>query len=333
MALTNTQYDSIMRSYEKRQRTRRILIEKRQQELYDKSSPFRETEVQMSSVALSFGRLFLEGDTTAISRLKAEITRLSQEKSFLIQNLGYPKDYLTPPYECNICKDTGYVDDKRCPCFRQQAIDLVYNSSNLSGILEAENFKHFSFSYYSSKEIDAASGLSYLALAQKAVNESKSFIERFDTSFENLFFYGDTGVGKTFLSHCVAKELLDLGHSVIYVTAFDLFSIFEKNTFQKKEAQGFDYQNLFDCDLLMIDDLGTEFANSFTNSQLFLCLNERILRQKSTLISTNLNMPKLSELYSERLFSRIMCFYTMLKLAGDDIRIVKKLNGGISHAS
>ena len=130
---------------------------------------------------------------------------------------------------------------------------------------------------------------------------------------------------RLFLSNCVAKELLDRGHSVIYFTAFELFHVFEKNVFERAQDMALPYQNIFDCDLLIIDDLGTELSNSFTVSQLFLCLNERILRKKSTIISTNLGLNQLAEIYSERTFSRISSNYTMIKLFGDDIRIKKKL--------
>ena len=141
---------------------------------------------------------------------------------------------------------------------------------------------------------------------------------------KNLLFYGDTGVGKTFLSNCVAKELLDQGYSVIYFTAFQFFDILSKGVFQKDTDAIAAHQNIYDCDLLIIDDLGTEFANAFTSSQLFLCVNERILRNKSTIISTNLNMSDLAEMYSERVPSRITSNYTVIKLFGDDIRILKR---------
>ena len=171
-------------------------------------------------------------------------------------------------------------------------------------------------------------GLSSFDTMQNAVKECRRFIDSFDLSFSNLFFYGDTGVGKTFLSNCVAKELLDTGHSVIYFTAFQLFEIFEKNTFHKTSDEDIiaAHQNIFECDLLIIDDLGTEMLNSFTTSQLFLCLNERILRKKSTIISTNLPLVQVAETYSELIFSRISSHYIILKLFGDDIRIQKKLH-------
>jgi DNA replication protein DnaC len=156
------------------------------------------------------------------------------------------------------------------------------------------------------------------------VKECQNFIADFDNKPKNLFFYGDTGVGKTFLSNCVAKELLEQGKSVIYFTAFQLFDILSKGVFERDADAIAAHQNIFDCDLLIIDDLGTEFANSFTTSQLFLCVNERILRNKSTIISTNLDMNQIVDIYSERTLSRIISNYSIIKLFGDDIRIKKR---------
>ena len=150
------------------------------------------------------------------------------------------------------------------------------------------------------------------------------FIDNFENKPKNIFFYGNTGVGKTFLSNCIAKELLDAGYSVIYFTAFQLFDILSKGVFKRDEEALLSHRNIFDCDLLIIDDLGTELSNSFTTSQLFLCINERILRQKSTIISTNLGMNQLADIYSERVLSRISSNYTLLKLFGADIRILKR---------
>ena len=156
------------------------------------------------------------------------------------------------------------------------------------------------------------------------MDKCRDFIAHFDDTFANLYFYGSTGTGKTFLSNCVAKELMDAGYSVIYFTAFQLFELLGKHVFQKDAEAASAYQNIFECDLLIIDDLGTELANAFSTSQLFLCLNERILRRKSTVISTNLGMNQLAELYSERVLSRISSSYTIIKLFGADIRILKR---------
>ena len=173
--------------------------------------------------------------------------------------------------------------------------------------------------------MDPKTGRSSYQAAQEALLICHEFADTFGKDFKNLFLYGDTGVGKTFLANCIAKQLMDHSYSVIYFTAFELFDIFAKSKFQKDDEAESMYEHIFDCDLLIIDDLGTELSNSFTTSQLFLCLNERLLRHRSTIISTNLSLEALVDLYSERTFSRITSNFTMLKLTGDDIRIKKKL--------
>jgi len=325
MALTNAQYDNIMREYEARQIKNRHLQELHIQEVYDRAPQLKDLDDAISSASLACAKKLLSGDDTALLNLKEQLALFQDKKTTIINTLGYPSNYLDMPYTCSDCQDTGYIKGERCHCFKQAAIDLVYTQSNLKTILEKENFSTFSFFYYSDTQINPTTNLSALETAKDALSACQSFIAGFDDDFLNLFFYGDTGVGKTFLSNCIAKELLDLGHSVIYFTAFELFHIFEKNVFER-DVQAFEpYQNIFDCDLLIIDDLGTEMSNSFTTSQLFLCLNERLLRKKSTIISTNLSLNQLAEIYSERTFSRISSNYTIIKLFGDDIRIKKKL--------
>ena len=243
-----------------------------------------------------------------------------------MKELSLPKNYFEPVYECPDCKDTGYIGWKPCHCFKQQAIDLIYTQSNIKDILTKENFSTLSLDYYSDSNVNPATGLTSLATAKAAVARCHEFVDQFDNTFANLYFFGDTGIGKTFLSNCIAKELLDSGHSVIYFTAFQLFDILSKGVFEKDADAIATHQNIFDCDLLIIDDLGTELSNSFTTSQLFLCLNERILRQKSTIISTNLNMNQVADIYSERVLSRIMTYYTIIKLFGEDIRSKKRIH-------
>ena len=192
-------------------------------------------------------------------------------------------------------------------------------------ILQRENFSTFRLDYYSDNYVDPKTGRTSLTTMKEALAVCKDFAYHFGEEPRNLFLYGDTGVGKTFLSNCIAKELIDRTYSVIYFTAFELFDIFEKSKFGKDDAAEAMNTHIFDCDLLIIDDLGTELPNSFTISRLFLCLNERMLRRKSTIISTNLSLDTFVEYYSERTFSRITSNYKMLKLIGDDIRIKKKL--------
>lgn len=325
MALTNSQYDQIMRGYEQR----RLINENRRRARYEevcrRFPTFKELEDEISTLSVAKARLLVEGDETALVSAKAELEKLFARKQAVLTDNGYPADYLETVYECPDCKDTGYAGDKKCRCFKKAAIDLLYTQSNLQEILKQENFDTCSLEYYSSNHIDSLTGRSSLDSMKIALKSCHEFVDTFSKEFRNLLLYGDTGVGKTFLSHCIARELIERSHSVIYFTAAQLFEIFAQNTFSRDEEADFDPEHIYDCDLLIIDDLGTELSNSFTNSQLFICLNERILRRKSTLISTNLALEDLKNIYSERVFSRITSAYTVLRLTGDDIRIQKKL--------
>lgn len=327
MALTNSQYDHLMRIYEQKQLDNENRLRKRFQEVYAKIPTLKSMDDSISDLSLSQARKLLDGDTDALDALKKELHLLFEEKQQLLKAHGFPDDYLKLQYSCPDCQDTGYSGNQKCHCFKRAIIDLLYTQSNLQEILTKENFDTCSLEYYSCNHIDRLTGRSSLDAMKTALKTCHEFVDTFSDEFRNILLYGDTGVGKTFLSHCIAKELIEQSFSVIYFTASQLFDIFAKSTFEKNKQSDkqFDYEHIYNCDLLIIDDLGTEFSNSFTSSQLFICLNERILRKKSTLISTNLALDDLKNIYSERVFSRITSAYTVLRLTGDDIRIQKKL--------
>ncbi len=326
MPLQNYQYDTIMREYSKTQSRNRRILEERTKEIYEKIPRVREIDEEVASLSAQKARTLLNGESSGLEDLKAAISLLAQERSALLVCNSYPENYLELPYKCSICQDTGYVNSRKCSCFRKAEIELLYTQSNLKEILKKENFDHFSFDYYSDTMKNETTGLTERETAQRAYDIARDFVRNFDNSFENLFLYGDTGVGKTFLSHCIAHELLDSAHCVMYFSAFDLFDLLADSRFSREKAEGEDF--VFDSDLLIIDDLGTELTNSFVSSQLFLCINERIMRRKSTIISTNLDFGNFSAVYSERTFSRIMSNYRMVKLEGKDIRIQKIFLGG-----
>ncbi len=326
MALSNAQYDEIMRGYQNRQLRNRHLTQERLDEVYKKVPQLKSINDQIASLSVEAARKKLSDDQAGYQLTKEKIEDLREEKAALLAYCGFDENYFEPVYTCNDCKDTGFINGEKCHCFKQEVINVVYSQSNIKNILARENFNHFTYEYYSDEEINPTTGLSSLDTAKRAVEECLHFIKDFEHKPKNLFFYGNTGVGKTFLSNCVAKELLEKGNSVIYFTAFQLFDILSKGVFDRDADAIAAHQNIFDCDLLIIDDLGTEFANSFTTSQLFLCVNERLLRQKSTIISTNLNINQMVDMYSERTWSRISSNFTLIKLFGDDIRIQKKLH-------
>lgn len=323
MALTNSQYDEIQRQYDAKQIHSRHVAELRKKKLYEAYPRLKELDGLIASSSTRRARQLLEGDADAPRLLKLDIGRYRAEWESILAKAGFDKDYLEPVYTCPDCRDTGYIGSKRCHCFKQAAIDMIYTQSNIKSILADENFANFSYQFYSGQGKDPKTGLSPRENAKKAVKEVLAFLADFDTEFKNLLLYGETGTGKTFLSNCIAKELLDTGHSVIYFSAFQLFEILEKQKFRKDQKADASMQNIFDCDLLIIDDLGTELPNNFTVSQLFVCLNERLLQRKSTVISTNLDFDKLSAIYTERVFSRLVSSYKIIKLFGSDIRLQK----------
>lgn len=317
MALTNTQYNSIMREYEERQTKNRHLLEARTARIYEQVDGYRALCDQVASLSISQGKKLLEGDAHALEDLKSSIARLSRQKEQLLIGAGYPSDYLSPVYDCPDCRDTGYRDGRKCHCFRQAVIRLLYEQSGIRDMLEEENFEVLSYDYYQGEDLERF---------QKAVIECRNFIKTFDTDYQNLFFYGTVGTGKSFLSGCVAKELIESGHSVIYFSAAGLFELLSKSIFdyKNKEEGAGSHEDLQNCDLLIIDDLGTEYTRNIAPSVLFSLLNGRHLNKKSTIISTNLSLEDIRNRYSDRVFSRITNQYHICKFTGIDIRMLKK---------
>ena len=261
------------------------------------------------------------------------------EKEALLKCYRIDPEMLHMQYRCPDCKDTGYITDttwqdeshlllskNKCHCFKQAIVDVLYQQSNIRNAIETENFSTFSYDYYDQDITDETTGMTAYEHMVDVVARCQDFIQNFDHTFENILFSGDSGVGKTFLSNCIAKELLESAHTVIYLTSFELFDILEKHKFRKEQNYDLEeqFQGILDCDLLIIDDLGTEFNNSFISSQLYLCLNERLLARRSTIISTNFTIDELNAQYSERILSRIIGNYHLLKLFGRDIRLKKK---------
>ena len=317
MALSNSQYDIIIRDYEDRQTKNRHLLEERTAYIYEHVEGYRELSESIAAVSVAQGKKLLEGDTSAMEDLRSTISKFSSMKEQLLMGAGYPADYLMPIYDCPDCKDTGYINGTKCHCFKQAIISLLYEQSGIREMLERENFNTLSYDYFEGED---------LTRFQHTVNECKNFLKSFNSDYHNLFFYGTVGTGKSFLSGCIAKELIESGSSVIYFSASGLFETLSRNMFDfknKEEARSL-HQEIYGCDLLIIDDLGTEYTNNVVVSQLFSLLNERHLNHKSTIISTNLSLEDLRNRYSERIFSRITKNYTLCLFTGPDIRILTK---------
>ena len=320
MTLQNHQYEEIMRVYSRRQIEGERIARERREEVAAHLPRLRQIDAEAAALGAGQMRAVLNGGPADLSTLNKKLALLSAERKSLLVSHGYPENYLEIPYICPSCQDTGYIGHEKCSCLKKAELSVLYSQSNLQNVLEKENFSSFSFDFYSDTLIHESTGQSALDLAHKAYETARHFVATFDDCFQNLFLYGNTGVGKTFLSHCIAKELLSTAHLVLYFSSHDLFERLADFAFSGQSLSG-SLEDILESDLLIIDDLGTELTNSFVSSQLFLCVNERLLRQKSTLISTNLKLEDFSSVYSERTFSRIAGNYQMIKLIGQDIRV------------
>ena len=331
MALQNFQYDIIMREYSRRQSQVQHDLEERRKEAFIRVPRLLEIDQEVAALSARKARSLLLGESDTVEDLKKDVAALAQERRTLLRSNGFSDDYLEPHYFCPLCQDTGYVDGQKCSCFKKSEVELLYTQSNLKEILKKENFEHFSFDWYSDTMKNEATGLTARETAKRAYNTARNFVDDFDKRAQNLFLYGSTGVGKTFLSHCIASELLKTAHCVLYFSAFDLFDRLAQTAFSRKSETDPGDDFILDCDLLIIDDLGSEYTNAFIAAQFFTCINERLIHKKSTIISTNLSLESLANLYTERSFSRITSSYALLKIIGDDIRIKKKLKNREVH--
>lgn len=326
MSLKNYQYNTIMRTYDERQAASRALLSARQKEIEQNLPAYTALQQQIIENSMNYARVSLStADAVSAEDLRKQNEELSRKKEALLLANGYPADYLSPVYTCADCKDTGMVGEERCHCFKQAVVDLLYAQSNIASVLKEENFSTFSFDYYNDTVVDPKTKLTPRQNMQRIYDACQSFVRNFDSEFNNLLFYGNSGLGKTFLSHCIAKELLGTAHTVLYLTAYELFDLLGKAMYDEDEGFAASGEHILDCDLLIIDDLGTELANAFTLSRLNLCINERFLNRRSTIISTNFGVQELADHYGERNFSRIFSSYTPLRFFGEDIRLKKKV--------
>lgn len=331
MAYDRELYQQVAIEYEEIRRHDRQDLEERREKVFAAVPELEEIEDEIRSAGLKIIKLAVSeaGDRTArVYALRDRQKALLLRRKALLLEHGFAEDELSMRYLCDRCEDTGVFEDRDCECFKRRLIIKAFEKSNLSMQLRDQSFKNINIDLYP-REPDERSGVSPYECMLNIVSICRQFVQLFDADNKNLLFWGEPGLGKTFLSTCIAKELIKNGHSVIYETAYKIFSMLEDFKFRRTndiEKLRMQTQKLYECDLLILDDLGTEFATSYTNAALFDILNSRLIANKKTIINTNLNLEELAKKYSERVFSRIIGHYQALQFIGRDIRLQKSVN-------
>lgn len=294
----------------------------RREELYRAVPTLREMDQRLSGFGLRIMQAALKSGKTEeqVKALRAEHERLRLERAALLRANGYPADYSEPQYECSACRDTGYVGIRMCACMRKKLTEAGMASSGLSALMRTQSFENFSLDYYAKDPEELRRmGHHFNTVLQYAQNFA---IEENKSMPESLLFLGGTGLGKTHLSTAVARTVIERGYDVYYSSAVGMISDFEHRRFGNGLAQseGDDTARYTECDLLIIDDLGTEVVNQFTLSCLYHVLNTRLNLGKPTIISTNLSSADLRKTYSDRITSRLMGEFLLIPFYGTDVR-------------
>ena len=318
--------NSITTEYE-RKRDRALRSQRiRKQKIYKEIPAIKRIDEDITKIGLSMSKYIIgnpEKYKELAAKAKKDIENLKMEKAYLMTESNISADYMDLKYECNKCKDKGYLDNgQQCSCLKQALVSEAYQMSNIENILLKENFSNINIDVFKDQAFENED-MTPKENMMDILSIAEGFIYNFhENNGDNLLFYGSTGLGKTFLCNCIAKSLLDKNKIVVYQTAFTILEIIERHRFGRgdKRLNDYQYNLLFDTDLLIIDDLGTEVANTFTNAEIFNIVNTRIISGKKTIISTNLTPKEISETYTDRVFSRILDKFLPLKFYGPDLR-------------
>ena len=317
MGYNSENYRRIREEYNSKYKRAYAEADRRMAELHAKSPELAalDRELSRSGVEAALAALGLEGDAQrALAAAEEKNKMLQQKRAVLLQQMGYPADYTLPPYECQKCRDSGFVDTKMCECMRRDLIMAAYDSSGLGALMKTQSFESFNLSYYAAENGDRTRMQANFDLLQQ-------YAASFNLQSPNLLLCGGTGLGKTHLSTAVAKRVIEAGYDVYYTSAIGMFSDFENARFgQGTERAAAEPTRYTACDLLILDDLGTEVTNQFTASCLYSVLNNRINLRLPTIISTNLSAKELQARYADRITSRIMGEFKPVLFVGTDVR-------------
>ena len=315
-------YRKIREEFEKKRQNAISDAEERRLKFRSMSKEARELDRALSETGLRIFRAGCDGGEglqKKIDEIRAEHDAIMGAKRVLLKKMGLPEDYTDIRYECGKCLDTGFIDTKMCSCMKKALVYEGFRSSGLGSLIEKQSFDNFSLKYYKGADLDK---MEYNFAAAKEFAEGFS-----ESTTENLLLLGGTGLGKTHISTSIAKAVIENGYDVLYDSAQNIITAFEHDRFRRGygDSTPDESEKYFSCDLLIIDDLGTEVSNSFSVACLYNIINTRINKGMPTVINTNMNQKIMLSRYDERISSRLLGEFTILLFSGEDIRKQKTL--------
>lgn len=310
----NDNYRKVKDELERRRSAARATAEERNLMLRERYEDICAIDAELTKTGLRLFRAAAMGES--IDTIRERNRALNEQRRALLVQYGYPEDFTEVHYTCPLCSDTGYQGIRMCSCFREELIRENIRSSGIGNLMERQSFESFDLDWYKRRGPEAYKKMKYV------FEQAKTFAEGFHTGAENLLFMGPTGSGKTHLSTAIASVVVSRGFGVVYDTAQNVISAFETDHFRRTEGDGHTADKYLECDLLILDDLGTEFLNSFSLSCLYNLFNTRQNRGLSTILSTNLSFKALAERYEDRIYSRLVGdTFRVLPFDGDDHRL------------
>ena len=314
MGFNRENYARIKQEYDGKYLRAQEAARLRRAEIHAKLPEVAKIDAELSESGIRVFEASLRQDKAAIDAIEAENVELNKKRAALLVEAGYSADYTEVKYECDACGDTGVVDYRMCSCMREKLVIAGLESSGMYSLIKSQTFDNFKLDYYSGEALNRMKTILDIA---------KSYAERFEAGKSgSIIMMGNTGLGKTHLSSAVGGVIAKKGNDVYYTGAVDMLADFEKERFgyDRSGEQTSETEKYFSCDLLIIDDLGTELINQFTTSSLYNLLNSRLVKGKATIINTNFSRDELRKKYQDRITSRIFGEYTVLPFLGTDIR-------------
>ena len=314
--LNRDNYNRVTEAFAKKRSDARDASDARLYEVYSLDSRIKNIDDQLALTGVRIFEQTVRGKENLDARLdqiRKESESLRLERKELLEKLSLPEDYTDIHYECPVCRDSGSVEFSMCSCFKRALIEEGYKSSGIARLMKTQSFESFDLSYF---EGDAK------RQAMTNLQKCRNYAENFGTDdCKHLILRGNTGLGKTHLSTSIAKVVVEKGYDVVYESAQNIFNAFENERFRHDASAN--TARFFECDLLICDDLGTEMSTQFTVSALYNLINTRVNSERATIINTNLSFAELQSRYTDRIFSRMLCEFSIIEFLGKDIRLQK----------